>query len=264
MRQLVEHEHGFEEVPGIPGRLPKGERVLWQGKPDWVNFAIHVFHIRFIALYFAVIAAWRVWDGITAARPAAETIGSALYMIVLGTIAIALLSLYAWAISKTTVYSLTNRRVLMRMGVALPLTLNLPFSKVASASLKVRKGEKENGNLAFAALPDERLSYLILWPHVRPFRIGRAEPALRCINNAHEVGAIVSEALKTAQDNQADIAGMTAEAQTRNADATMRGAASDFVTDATPIKAGTVPETTTDTIAKDRARVAQSGAVPAE
>ncbi|MEY3475503.1 MAG: hypothetical protein RL087_1961, partial [Pseudomonadota bacterium] len=29
------HEHEFEAAPGLPAPLPVGERILWQGAPQW-------------------------------------------------------------------------------------------------------------------------------------------------------------------------------------------------------------------------------------
>ena len=49
------HEHEFEAAPGLPEPLPAGERILWQGAPDWRALAVHVFHVRKLAAYFAGI-----------------------------------------------------------------------------------------------------------------------------------------------------------------------------------------------------------------
>ena len=51
------HEHEWEAAPGLPSALPKGERVVWQGAPDWKRLAIHAFHVRKVALYFALMLA---------------------------------------------------------------------------------------------------------------------------------------------------------------------------------------------------------------
>ena len=40
----------------------------------------------------------------------------------------AILAAFAWGSARTTVYTITNRRVVMRVGIALPVTLNLPFA----------------------------------------------------------------------------------------------------------------------------------------
>ena len=33
------HEHEFEAAPGLPEKLPQGERILWQGAPDALALA---------------------------------------------------------------------------------------------------------------------------------------------------------------------------------------------------------------------------------
>ena len=49
------HEHEFEAAPGLPEPLPRGERLIWQGSPDWVQLAIHAFHVRKLAIYFSAM-----------------------------------------------------------------------------------------------------------------------------------------------------------------------------------------------------------------
>jgi len=51
------HEHEWEAAPGLPSALPAGERVVWQGAPNWKRLAIHAFHVRKVALYFAFMLA---------------------------------------------------------------------------------------------------------------------------------------------------------------------------------------------------------------
>ena len=47
-------------VSGVPEPLPQGERLLWQGKPNWRSIARHTLHIDKIALYFAGLAVWQM------------------------------------------------------------------------------------------------------------------------------------------------------------------------------------------------------------
>jgi hypothetical protein len=60
-RQAREHapEHEFEAQPGLPEPLPPGERLLWQGSPDWRVLAREAMHTRMLSVYFAVLLAWR-------------------------------------------------------------------------------------------------------------------------------------------------------------------------------------------------------------
>jgi hypothetical protein len=39
-----------------------------------------------------------------------------------------------------------------------------------------------------------RISYLIAWPHVRPWRMSKTEPALRSIPDAKRVAEMLAEA----------------------------------------------------------------------
>jgi hypothetical protein len=101
--------------------------------------------------------------------------------------------------AKSTVYTLTNRRVAMRIGAALTMTLNLPFRKIQNATLGVRKSGTGTIALELSQEPGElRLSYVMTWPHVRPWRLKHPEPALRCIPDAAKVARLFSEAAETA------------------------------------------------------------------
>ena len=50
------------------------------------------------------------------------------------------------------------------------------------------------GTIALQTTGDSKISYLVAWPHVRPWRMGQTEPALRCIPDAEKVAAILREA----------------------------------------------------------------------
>jgi len=41
-------------------------------------------------------------------------------------------------------------------------------------------------------------SYLMTWPHVRPWKMKHTQPALRCIPDARTVAKILSDAAQTA------------------------------------------------------------------
>ncbi|MDO9489417.1 MAG: PH domain-containing protein, partial [Sphingomonadaceae bacterium] len=56
-------EYDWEPVRGLPGRLPQGEHILWQGSPDWRSLARTVFHVRAITLYFTALLAFGIVSG---------------------------------------------------------------------------------------------------------------------------------------------------------------------------------------------------------
>ena len=63
------HEHEWEAAPGLPSALPPGERILWQGAPDWRSLAVHAFHVRKIALYFVFMLAVQALNLMDSAGP---------------------------------------------------------------------------------------------------------------------------------------------------------------------------------------------------
>ena len=60
MNAPVQHEHEFEAAHGLPEPLPAGERILWQGAPDWRTLAVQAMRVRTLAIYFALMLLWRV------------------------------------------------------------------------------------------------------------------------------------------------------------------------------------------------------------
>ena len=186
----------FEPVRGLPGQLPAGETLLWQGEPDLAAMMVRVFHVRKVAIYFGLLAAWRFaivsHDG--ASPSVAAT--AALLLVGLGLAAVLILFTIAFLVCRTTVYSITSRRVVMRIGVALPITFNLPFTVIGSAAVKLNPDG--TGSIPLSLTSSNRLSYLVIWPHARPWRIARAEPTLRLIPDAAAVAQLLAKAVAEA------------------------------------------------------------------
>jgi len=107
-------------------------------------------------------------------------------------IGLGLLTGVAALAARSTLYTITNRRIVLRQGIALSSSLNLPLVKLHSANLRDR-GDG-SGDIALVLLPGERVSYLWLWPHVRSLRITRPQPMLRSLTDANEAGRILSRA----------------------------------------------------------------------
>ena len=196
----MSHDHddfATEPVRGLPEELPHGEEILWQGQPSWWQLARESQNFWWVAGYFTFLFAWRTIGG-AATESWADSATAASFFLVLGLIVCAILALVALMQAKATVYTITNKRVAMRIGAALTMTLNLPFKKIANADLGVRK--KGTGTIALELMEDDgaRLSYILTWPHVRPWRMKQTQPALRCIPDVRKVAAILAEAAETA------------------------------------------------------------------
>lgn len=186
-------EHDYEPVPGLPARLPEGETILWQGAPLARQIARRKLKVRWISAYFLVLIVWNVMAGIYDGRAAQELLFSSGALTIMAAIVIALLEAFAWGVAKTTLYTITNRRVVMRIGVALSATFNLPFAKIAGADM--RSEADGSGDLALTLMPGEKLSWLIFWPHVRGFRKGALMPQMTGLKDVADVAAILAPAL---------------------------------------------------------------------
>jgi hypothetical protein len=172
-------QHDSEPVPGLPRRLPEGERILWQGRPAQRRIASEVLKARWVAFYFVVLIGWALAAGWSDGRP------------------VPAIELYAWAVSRTTLYTITNHRVVMRVGVGSSITLNLPYARIAAASMIERKDG--SGDIVFEAADGVRLSWFHLWPHVRPRHYAKPQAALRCIPAVAGVAALIVRELSAAQ-----------------------------------------------------------------
>lgn len=184
----------FEELV-----LPPGERLIWQGRPSAWALAFRVFHIRLVAIYFGLLFVVRIMIGISERQPWLGVATASRLAIPL-VIAMVLLCGLAVLYSRTTRYSVTNRRVLLQFGAVLPMTLNVPFRQVTSAAVK--EYPDGSGDLPLSVAGERRLAFLLLWPHVRPWRLNHVEPMLRCVGDARSVASLLSRAL-TATSPQA-------------------------------------------------------------
>ena len=186
-------EHDLEPIPGLPATLPAGESVLWQGRPRWTGIARRALFVRWIAAYFALIALWRGAELAAGGAGAGEVALGALLPLGIGLVPIAILLVFAWAAQRSTIYTVTNRRVVMRVGVALPMTVNLPFALIESAGLA--RHADGTGDIVLNIARPHRASWIALWPHVRTWRVSRPEPMLRALRDAESAAQVLSRAL---------------------------------------------------------------------
>ena len=180
-----------EPIRGLPQMLPKGERILWQGAPEVAALARDGLKIRWVAGYFVMFFLGSGTAGLTR-MDAPAAFGQASFYLILGAVACALLYAIAWCQAKATVYTVTDARVVMRVGAALTMTLQFPYKWVGAADLTV--AEDGTGTIALRTLGETKFSYLLLWPHARPWRFNPPQPSLRCIPQAASVARMVAEA----------------------------------------------------------------------
>lgn len=183
----------FEPVYGLPGYLPAGERILWQGAPDWRGLALRAYRVREVSAYFAALLIIELVSGLAAGEPLTATLWRLVVPAVLGALTCAMLAAIAFLSARTTVYTVTNRRLAIRTGIAFTATMNLPLSLVDAVDVAERRGGR--GDVVLTPEAAERVSYVVCWPSVRPWHYARPQPMLRCIADARLVGELLASVL---------------------------------------------------------------------
>jgi hypothetical protein len=85
----------------------------------------------------------------------------------------------------------------MRIGVALSMTINVPFKRIVSADMKPLPGGC--GDIALGIGGKDRFAYLALWPHARPWRLANPQPMMRAVPEADVVARTLAEAIASFQ-----------------------------------------------------------------
>lgn len=179
-------------IRGIAHALPEGEHLLWQGAPDRAALARHALHVRVVAGYFALIIGLGLYGAVRDGLAATQVMTTLGTQVLLSALVIGGVQLFARLTARTTIYAITDRRVVLRVGVVLPTTINIPLHLVDAAS--TREFGDGTGQIALAIQPPDRLGFVHLWPHVRPWRLRWPEPMLRGLTDTPAVAEILREA----------------------------------------------------------------------
>jgi Bacterial PH domain len=184
----------IERALDLPGPLPQGEHIVWMDSPEWKSFAIRVFHLKGLAVYFAaILAAHALWQTVEGGS-AANALASTARLLPLALAALGGFALMGWLMAKSTVYAFTNRRVLMRIGVALSITVELPFRMIQSADIGIHKDG--TGDLPLRTVGQDHIALIHLWPHALPWSIRKTVPMMRAVPDAERVAALFGQTLR--------------------------------------------------------------------
>lgn len=171
------------------GTVQDDERILWEGRPDLALLARSAFHTRAVLAYFALVAVPSIAFG-SMTGIALTALGAV--------VALGLLYGFAWLCARTTRYVLTDRRLILNIGMAIEKSVNLPLKRIGAAHLHDRG--KGFGDIAIEPVSGHPLSYAMLWPHARAWHVSRPQPMLRAIADVAEVARLLAEA--TAQHRE--------------------------------------------------------------
>ncbi len=187
-------------IRGIPYPLPRGERILWQGGPEFFTLAKDVFRVHIFAAYFAVLFVAQGWYiGATRGLDAAADV--LLPLTIAGMFVSGFMLSFAWLTERNTWFAITSRRVVMRTGIALTVTINIPLKVITAAN--VRRRPDGSGELAFPIDESARLSLFQLWPFWKPWAINRPVAQFRAIRPIDAPAKALQQALEAWNANEA-------------------------------------------------------------
>ena len=184
-------------IRGMPGPMPPGERILWQGAPCWRSLAARMCHIRTVSLYWGVVVAGTAAASAYKGATLSQTLLTLAPMLIAAAAVLAILLAVAFVTARTTEYTLTNRRIVMNIGVALTATLAIPHRGIRQVAVAVNKDQ--TGDLPIETKPGYEVTYRRVWPHARLWHLRQAQPMLRSVPQAGALAALLARTLATAE-----------------------------------------------------------------
>lgn len=191
-------------IRGVAEPLPAGERLLWEGAPQAGLVATHVFHRRLVWGYFLLVLAW--WGVTTVGSlPMSEWGPMLAVRVALSALVVGTVEVLAQVVARTSWYALTSKRLVLRLGMVLPMTINLPLRLVQDAA--VGRFTDGSGQIALSLVPGERIAYIALWPHCRVFSFSHPKPVLRGLAQPEQVATLLRDAIVADAESPADTDG---------------------------------------------------------
>ncbi len=186
-------EHEGEPVPGLPERLPPGENLLWQGRPEGRGLTARGMGLRAVTWYFGALLALQAGLGVYQGAGLVQVGGGLVISAAIGLVGLGLLWSIGRAAARGAIYTITDHRVVMRVGIALPMIINIPFTVIES----VARVEHADGteDVVLRIMKPARLSWIALWPHVRAASILHPEPMLRAVPQAQGAAQLLARAI---------------------------------------------------------------------
>ncbi len=191
-------EHEIEPVPGLPQRLPPGERILWQGAPRMSALLRRAVLAPLPISYVTLLEAWFVGTAQRDGGGAMVVLRAGLLGVGLAALCVVAAAAFCLLTARSTMFTLTNRRLVVRSGVALSMTVNIPLSVIQSAGLWA--AADGTGEVMLQLSQPHRVHYLALFPYARLWHVTRVQPLLRGIADASYVAGLLADALAASVD----------------------------------------------------------------
>jgi len=190
----MEYKTKFEAPKNILDAIPNGESILWKGRPSLWGFSWNLFGLKWITLYLSMLSI------VSVARFFASDFYTAFYVdflpfflsgIFASIILIGLAAIQAYS----TVYIITENRVIIKTGAALSFLISMPFKKIKEVNLQKRGASI--GTISFELFSKKRVPYISCWPSVRPWKFKKTQPAFSCVRSVDEVATILRKTAMT-------------------------------------------------------------------
>ena len=190
----MEYKTKFEAPKNILDAIPNGESILWKGRPSLWGFSWNLFGLKWITFYLSILSV------VSIARFFASDFHTAFYIdflpfflsgIFASIILIGLAAIQAYS----TVYIITENRVIIKTGAALSFLISMPFKKIKEVNLQKRGASI--GTISFELFSKKRVPYISCWPSVRPWKFKKTQPAFSCVRSVDEVATILRKTAMT-------------------------------------------------------------------
>jgi hypothetical protein len=197
----MEYKTKFEAPKNILDAIPDGESILWKGKPSLWGFSWNLFGLKWITFYLSILSI------VSIARFFASDFHTAFYIdflpfflsgIFASIILIGLAAIQAYS----TVYIITENRVIIKTGAALSFLISMPFKKIKEVNLQKRGASI--GTISFELFSKKRVPYISCWPSVRPWKFKKTQPAFSCVRSVDEVATILRKTAMTGNISMQD------------------------------------------------------------
>lgn len=174
-------------------RLEPGEQILWQGRPEASALRRHLLKGRWLAAYFAVLLGWKLTLIVALRGLHPQEMFDMAVLLGQGAALMGILAYLAWALARSTTYTVTTLRVVIRHGIALQGTVDVPLRAIRSVA--VRMHGDGTGDVALAVRDGGGVGYSKLWPHVRGLSPSAPVPMLRGLPDAALLGTRLARRL---------------------------------------------------------------------
>ena len=144
--------------------LPNGEQLIWQGRPERYALATRAMYLKYIAFYLVALIAARTGYLILDGESVATWSGMLAWQLLASAFVILLIVGLAAVYSRTTRYSLTNERLIIKTGAAITIHINLPLQQITAADL--REYSDGTGDITLQVSRAEKLYWLLRLRHV--------------------------------------------------------------------------------------------------